>query len=643
MNAAVKRDIRLINTAGVLGTLYVRLTIGEILLLFITQCLGIPKEQWALAAAIIPLTSVLHLVSGVVTEHLGHRKVISLTCFAVGRLATPFITLVPVFMAGADPNARLFFVATALIAQRCFNAVGTSAWMSWIADVVPQEERGRYYSMRLALNTAVSIAVLLGAGWLIDQFDKADPLGYALVFAFAFAVGELDLLIHSRVADRPMPERKKRPNLYHLAAAPWRHKGFRNLMLFRVMNVFGNSLTGPFALMYLYEELQLTVAQITILTSVVMGVQSVSFSLWRRIGERIGYRNAIRFCGTLSGVGVIYWWFLVPDNHAVLYAVLILARIYFGILAAGQMLANSTLQMNVAPEENRSMYFAQINVIIAVTMSAAILCGRWLFMNLNPDTPVILPWVGTKLTGVHVLLGLVGLFRIAAVRLFHDKIPEVRGAAVLPRINRIMRTNALRIFPTVLPLERPLSQEERARHIESMKQHIPTPREAELEEPLKRVLKDELAEEEEFHHIIEQVRSDRASSIERMMNPIGESAALHRKPAKAKAEANHITQLYAEGDLGACLRAVQRLAHKTADTWESEKADAAVAVIDGLVENVPEGHEPHEQAVLLAIYSYLQIVREPEELSQNGTGADTPLPDFHEADTDASAEEYGEE
>jgi Na+/melibiose symporter-like transporter len=639
MDAAVKRDIRLINTAGVLGTLYGRLTAGEILIFFITQVLGIATEQWALASALIPLASILHLVSGVITEHLGRRKLVSLTCFAAARLATPFITLVPFFFEQADADTRLFYVAVALIGERCINAFGISAWMSWVADVVPEKERGRYYAGRLAMNTAVSVGILFGAGWLIDVFEEMQfpgytLVGYSLVFAFAFLVGELDLLIHARVADRPMPEQKQRPKLRGLLAAPWRHQGFRNLMLFRIVKLFGDHLAGPFALMYLVESLRLSKAQVMLLTGVIMAVEAVSYGMWRRVGERLGYRNVLRFCSTLSGLGIVYWWFLAPDKPLVLYAVLIGSRLGFGVLVAGNTLAISTLTMNVAPKENRSMYFAQVQVIIALTMSLGILCGRWLFLWTDPAEPWVLPGLGTRLTGVHVLIGLTGLFRLAAVRLFAHRIPEARGAAAMPRISRIMRTNPLRIFPAALSFERPLSPEERDEHIAAMRQYIPTPREAELEQSLRTVLKDELAEEEEFHHIIEQMRSDRAGSIERVMKPIRESAALHRKPVRVKAETLRIQRLYAEGRLSACLRAVQRLAYKTNERLQSEKSEAAVAVIDGLVENMTPEQEPHEEAVLLALYAYLQMVREPEDMPPPGA---EPRPGGHTTGPESSA------
>lgn len=626
MDAALKRDIRLINTAGVLGTLYVRLTLGELLLLFITQCLGVPKEQWALAAAIIPLTSVLHLVSGVITEHVGHRKLFSLGCFALARLATPAVVLLPFVTGHGDINTRLVFLSAALIGQRCINAFGTSAWFSWIADIVPEEHRGRYYTSRLALNTAASIAVFLLAGVLIDWFGTANPWGYAAVFGFAFVMGEIDLLIHARVADRPMPERRERPRLLPLLAAPWRHRGFRSLMLFRMCLAFGNSVIGPFGIMYLVEELGLSATEITVLSSVVMGTQAISFRLWLPVGERIGYRNVLRFAGTLGGVGILYWWFLSPYNPVFLLVLLVCARVYYGFLNAGMMLGISTLTMNVAPEENRSMYFAQVTAIIALTMSAGIFCGRWLYLRVNPASPVTLPLVGTRLTGVHVLIGLLGLVRIAAARWFHHRIPEVRGEAALPRIERILRTNATRIFPTLLSVARPLPPERRERHIDEMRRLLPDHKEDELEEPLRSVLKDDVHDEDELLGIIGRARqaqeksvaamqAARARGIDSLIRELTESAALHIAPARARAAGNRLRRFYAEGDLERCLRTVHRLAHQTADEWDESKADDALPVIDALVERLDAGEPIEEESVLLALYAYLQIVREPEELS----------------------------
>ena len=106
--------------------------------------------------------------------------------------------------------------------------------------------------------------------------------------------------------------------------------------------------------------------------------------------------------------------------------------------------------------------------------------------------------------------------------------------------------------------------------------------------------------------------------VDRMVTEIAESAAVHRTPARAKGAAARIKRLFAAGDLAGCLRTVRRLAHQTADEWHSPMADSALSVIDALARSLGEGPHPREEAVLLAIYALLQIVREPED--QHGPG-----------------------
>jgi len=610
MDASVKRDIWLVNISGVMGSLYVQLAMGQFLILYISKCLGVPKEDWALAASFIPLTGAFHLVSTYLTEHWRRRKLLSLTCFSIGRLATPAIMLLPYITGPDDSRLRLFYLAVALVAQRTGAALGSSAWQSWIADIVPEEHRGRFFSTRFALTTLANVLVFLGAGLLIDSFDPASPTGYMGVFGFAFLAGELDLLLHARVADRPMPKPETAPRLRSLIAAPWRHSGFRSLMLYRTLVVFGNALIGPFAFYYLIEELGLNATQLSILMVILMLVQIPGFLIWRTIGERVGYRTVTSITCTLSGLGVMYWWFVPQGNFLVFFTVLILARVFFGLTSAGTALSDSTLTMNVAPKTHRSAYFAQVTTIIAMASALGIFCGRLIFIHVDPWCGGT--FLGTKLTGVHVLIGLLGLTRIVSIRLFYRNIPDAKAEAAMPRIARILRTNTLRIFPTLLTLERPISDRKRAEHIDSIKRLIPAPKEDELKGDLEAVLRDRIHAENEFYGILDKMRAARGKDIEPMTAEIGESPGPRLSTAKAKGAASRIKRLFSKGDLAACLRTIQRLAHQAADEWNSASADTALSVVDSLADRLAAGKEPGEEAVQLALYAYLQIVRGQE-------------------------------
>src|SRR5262249_60788781 len=47
-------------------------------------------------------------------------------------------------------------------------AIAGCAWNSWMRDLVPSAQYGRFFGRRTAVTTALSVAVALGGGVLID-------------------------------------------------------------------------------------------------------------------------------------------------------------------------------------------------------------------------------------------------------------------------------------------------------------------------------------------------------------------------------------------------------------------------------------------------------------------------------------------
>ncbi len=621
MNREIKRDIRLINMAGALGTVYFRLALAEIFLLFVTRCLRIPKETWALVAAILPVTGAFHIASAYLTERIGRRKPLSLCCFAVSRLAVPAITLLPFFTGENDYNFRLYYLAVAMLAQSAISNLAASAWLSWVADIVPSEERGRFYSSRFMFIAIFDVAVLMTAGHLLDFIctwnqppgsppDYANPWGYVVIFGLAFVAGEADLIIHARVADRPLPHREEKLHVWSMLVEPWRHAGFRSLMFFRLFFAIGEGIAVPFGAMYLFEELSLSAATVTTLVALFLLSNVLTYKIWQRVGDRFGYRTVLSISSTLVGAGLVYYLFLPQSRPEIALIVLAAGYLGHGTVWSGVNLSLSTLIMNVAPPKHRSMYFAQITTLLGLVMGVTMLCGRWIYIWTNPASDVF--FLGTKITGVHVLFGIAAAVRILSVPLFLRRVPDARAEVTFPRLERILRASPLRILPALLSVERPLSAAEREEHVDSMKKLIPPGRELQLDGALELVLKDHVREEEEFYSILGRERVKRGKGLERMLEELAGSGGLSRRPAWGKAAARRIRRLYERGDLVGCLRTVGRLAARTADGPQSERAASARAVIEAFAEPRAAGPMPGEDAVLLAVYAYLQLIRETE-------------------------------
>lgn len=625
MDAQVQRDIRLVNIAGTMGSVYFRLAMAEILVLFVTGCLHISKETWALVAAIASATAVLHLVSAYVTERLKRRKLLSLTCFAVGRLTVPVIALLPFITGEHDIRVRVFYLAVAMIVRTGLDALGSSAWLSWVADIVPHEDRGRFYSGRLVMTTTANMLVFMVAGWLMDYFGSGNQWAYVVIFGVAFLIGELDLVIHARVSDRPMPRHEEKARLLPMLAAPWRHTGFRNLMTFRMANMFSVGLLGPFLLMYRVEELGMSTSWIVGMIVIHNVFNVLTYGIWRKVGERVGYRTVYTICRMMIALGIVYYLFLPQGKPAIFLTVMVLAQLWHGAAWAGSTLASSTLTMNLAPEKHRSMYFAQVTAVLTLTTGLGTYVGRLVYIHANPAGDVFLPFIGTKLTGMHVIIGLFAFINLFSVRILGRRIPDAKAEAAMPRIDRILRTNAIRLFPALLPLQQPLAPDERQRHVDSMKQLVGgTTGRDEVHESLEQVLETPVGTEDELHAIMGRERSRSGEGVRRMLKEIAESAALHLSPVRARAAAKRIQRLYGERDLVGCLRAVRRLARQTAERLDTPKAAAAFNIIEAIVEVQLNREEPHDDAILLAVYAYLQMVREPQDRKGQATGQAGP-------------------
>ena len=619
----VQKQIRLINTAGAFGTIYARLATIEILVLFVTKCLGIPKETWALVAALVPATSLFQILSAYLAERFRRRKLLCLASHVLSRATVPLIALLPFLTGPGDRNTRLFGLAVALIVQNGLGHLATAPWFSWVADVVPLDQRGKFYSSRLVLTTFVDVVTYVSAGHVLDLLAQTssrgyeDPLAYLVIFGFAFIAGEIDIVIHSRVVEPPMPAPAEKLDLRELFLEPWQHDGFRRLMTFRMFLSVSDGIIGPFALMYLFDELHLSASQVCGLGALFLLTSAGTYRLWHRIGERFGYRTCCSAAYVLSGIGFACWWFVPLGSHGeqvIILAVMGAGNVLQGMACSGWNLALSTLTMNIAPRKHLSMYFAQISVVLSFVIGLSVWCGRELFILTDPHTPVY--FLGTKLTGVHVLIGIMALIRICAPFLLSRRVPDAKAEAAAARLDFMLRANPFRIFPMFFASDRPLSAEERAEHVESMTELVPADRQMELGDAIRAVLRDRFHLEDEFYGILGRERTARGRGFDRMIDEVADFAALHGSARRAKAAARRIERLYDQHKLAPCLKAIRHFAHRTA-------ADAAclppvsrhaLSVIDALQGAVPAGQEPREEAVLLAVYACLQMVREsPDE------------------------------
>ena len=160
--------------------------------------LGATRAQIGIISALSSLSATLLLLPGaLLVERFDHRREITvLFGGGIARLALLLLALIPFGLNGET----LALTAMALsITRDAFGNLAFPAWLSFAADIVPIQGRGRYFGSRNFIMGIAGMLTLLLVGALISRLGQ--PEGYQLAMALAFVLGIASTFSFSRLHD----------------------------------------------------------------------------------------------------------------------------------------------------------------------------------------------------------------------------------------------------------------------------------------------------------------------------------------------------------------------------------------------------------------------------------------------------------
>jgi MFS family permease len=245
-----KRTFRLILYDALASEAMGALTAGVFLTGFLVE-LGASNLAIGLLAAVPFTVQFLQLPAVVLVERLRARRTIATWAAGIGRsfliaaASAPFL--------GATTGIITLVVCVAL--YQAMAAVAGCAWNSWMRDLVPENDFGRFFGRRATATTAVATVLALLGGVLIDGWKRAMPGHPAFVYAGLFIVsagiGFLGVWLLSITPDQPMPPIAQRTRIVTLLTTPFRDRNFRRLIVFLSSWNFAANLAAPFFAVYM--------------------------------------------------------------------------------------------------------------------------------------------------------------------------------------------------------------------------------------------------------------------------------------------------------------------------------------------------------------------------------------------------------
>lgn len=418
---AIRTSLQASTLDGVLAVIFSATTGGVLLTNFLLK-LGATPVEIGLLSSIPMLVNLLQPVGAYFADRTTSRHNYCLWIFGTSRMLWLLLLLGIGWIRwfnNDEPHQLVFWTLGIILATNILGALGSSAWFSWMAALVPHRLRGRYFGLR---NSAASLVNLLGIpilGFVVSAWSCDPMYGYSVVLLLGILAGIVSLGFQFLMVD-VNPQLPQSTAVYrskikgtsrldpenaesHGEISIFKDTNFLKFLLYFGTWMFAFNLSAPFFNLYLLDNLALDVRWATIYTSLIAGANLVMLVFWGKLADKVGNRPLLLAVGILVAVTPLFW--LGAGNNSIsLWVWLPLIHLLTGGAGAAVDLCGSNIQMELAPVDRPSGYFA-------IGAAVAGVCG-----GLGTTA-------GSFLVQLNFIGGLPGLFALSAV---------VRLLALLP-------------------------------------------------------------------------------------------------------------------------------------------------------------------------------------------------------------------
>ena len=289
-----ERSLRLSIWEGTLTILFLNWSTGVIVTGY-ALALGASPQALALLGA---LPFLAQLLAPLALFLRGSRKALAVRLNGLSRLL-----FLPAVLAGflpedlRVPSLLLFAGLSQLLAA----PVGV-LWLSWMADLVAEERRGRYFGFRNALLGLVGTLGNLLGGAVADRLPP--PLGYQAVLLLGVALGLLSVRLLWLQAEPPPPSS---PSPLEALRAAGRDRTYLRYLAWVFAWYLAVMVGGPYAIPYFVQVGGFSMTQVGLWT-VLSAVSGLLFGpLWGRMADREGHGTVLFRTALVAALMPLLW------------------------------------------------------------------------------------------------------------------------------------------------------------------------------------------------------------------------------------------------------------------------------------------------------------------------------------------------
>jgi MFS family permease len=309
-------------------------------------------------------------------------------------------------------------------------------WSSWVSDIVPENDRSRFFANRNRLMYLVIFLVTFGAGMLIRILNMQYSIGiaFAAVFGIAFISRLTCVLLHTKTTNVKYEIKLMNEiGLKHLFLLPAYQKELSFLAFVALMS-FATQFCAPFFTPYMLNELGFDVGLLGILAATSIITKVISFPYWGKAIDRFGNRTVLVATGFAITVIPLMWLF---SKDPLMIGVFQVAS---GFAWSGYELSIFNSALSIVGRELRPSFISKYNAFNAIATGLGAIAGG-AFLMYFPNLAIL------GFSGILTTFLLSGVMRIITIFAFSGRLSRGREIENTSQ-DRDMIFRIVAVYPT---------------------------------------------------------------------------------------------------------------------------------------------------------------------------------------------------
>ncbi|MBW4686555.1 MAG: MFS transporter [Komarekiella atlantica HA4396-MV6] len=406
---AIRTSLRASTGDAVLSAIF-SLTTGGILLSNFLVELDASPVVFGMLSSIPMIANLIQPLGAYFSESTTSRFQYSLLTHGISRPLWLILVIGILATSWGGVNSQQLVILTLLIVlvTHLLGALGSAAWLSWVAMIVPRRLRGRYFGLRNSAASLTNLVCLPLAGLAVSHWYGGTLQGYGVVLLVGIVFGivgigcqyfQVDINprsqntyvaklsqseIQSDVAKNEsceisesicLPQSPTSQN--QLISSIRQNTNFLIFLLYFGLWMLAINLSAPFFNLYMLDTLDIDVSWVTIYSSLQAGANLLMLILWGKLADKVGNRPILIFVGILVAVTPLLW-LGIGANRLDIWVWLPLLHIFCGGTGAAIDLCNNNMQLGIASIKNQSIYFAIAAAVAGVSGALGATIGSFI-------------------------------------------------------------------------------------------------------------------------------------------------------------------------------------------------------------------------------------------------------------------------